>query len=430
MTPSAPISYCRLCDSPDLSPILNLGTQALTGVFPRTRDESVLSGPLELVKCQENPRIPIGKGSCGLVQLRHSYPRQAMYGDNYGYRSGLNPSMVQHLHGLVKQLREQVSLLPGDVVLDIGSNDGTLLSAYPKDLVRVGIDPTAEKFRRFYPDKVAVVADFFSADAFRNLGTQPARIVTSIAMFYDLEDPLAFMRQVKEVLAPAGVWLFEQSYLPTMMERTAYDTVCHEHVEYYRLAQIEWLCQRAGLKIIAVDFNDTNGGSFAVTVAHADSFYPELPALGALLEKEKPYAGSPSYFHAARSVYDQFLTRVVNHRHDLRSLLFDLHLNGRTLMGYGASTKGNVLLQYCGFGEQILRCIADVNPEKHGRLTPGTGIPIVPESTMRAAKPDYLLVLPWHFREGIIAREASYLKEGGTLLFPLPEIQFVSEINL
>ena len=408
------IACCRICKNHELIPLLDLGEQCLTGVFPRSADERITRGPLELVKCQE----PDG---CGLVQLRHSYDSAEMYGANYGYRSSLNRSMVDHLRAKVAKLTAIITPQPGDIVLDIGSNDGTLLSFHDPSLTRVGMDPTTEKFRAFHPPGIEAIADFFSAAAFRaRFGKTKAKIVTSIAMFYDLDDPTEFVRQVAEILDDEGIWHFEQSYLPAMLAQNAYDTICHEHVEYYALRQIKWMLDRCGLKIVALETNDVNGGSFAVTVAKAHSRLAEnVTAVHAMLKSEtdaglgtlKPYAA--------------FRERVFEHREKLLATLADLAGSGAKVLGYGASTKGNVILQFCGITTAQIPAIADVNPDKFGRFTPGTHIPIISEAEAHAMNPDCLLVMPWHFRENLIQREAAYLQRGGRMIFPLPEIQII-----
>ncbi len=404
---------CRICASSDLVPILDLGSQALTGVFPRTRNEPVLSGPVELVKCSEE------SGGCGLVQMRHSYPLDEMYGDNYGYRSGLNASMVRHLHGRVAKAKQIANPEPGDIILDIGSNDSTTLQAYRDCGYRlIGMDPTGNKFREYYPDWVHLIPDFFNATAFKaHFGQEKAKIITSIAMFYDLEDPTDFMRQISECLADDGIWVFEQSYLPLMVERNAYDTVCHEHLSYYGVPQIKWMTDEVGLKILDVELNDVNGGSFCVTVAKADAPYrPKPGVVDALIDKEQREG------YTGFELYDRFRKGVQKHRDDLCRAVEDITRTGKSVMGYGASTKGNVLLQYCGFSDQQIPAIAEVNQEKFGRFTPGTGIPILSEADVRSQEPDYLIVLPWHFQEGIVHREAGYLAGGGNLMFPFPQI--------
>ena len=265
------INACRLCGGKGLASLLCLGEQHLTGVFPSAPDTPVSKGPLELVLCD----------GCGLVQLKHSFVPEEMYGQHYGYRSSLNRSMVDHLKTKIEGLQSRFPVGLGDYVLDIGANDGTSLAFYPQGGATLcGMDPSAEKFRSYYRQDINLVVDFFSAERFRREFGPEARprIVTSIAMFYDLEAPLEFVRQIKEILHPQGVWHFEQSYLPLMLEANAYDTVCHEHLEYYGLKQIKWMMDKAGLEILDVELNDVNGGSFAVTVAHKGSGLTGNPA--------------------------------------------------------------------------------------------------------------------------------------------------------
>ena len=409
---------CRVCGNTNLVPVLDLGIQALTGVFPKRADESVGAGPLVLVKCWDDWDSEV----CGLVQLKHAFEADQLYGQNYGYRSGLNRSMVEHLGTIASRVKELVALRSGDLVLDIGSNDGTLLRALDHPGVSmVGMDPTADKFRHYYHPQALVIPDFFSSKRFQQeFGSRRAKVITSIAMFYDLDSPMDFMREICETLADDGVWLFEQSYLPSMLETTSYDTVCHEHQEYFSLRPILWMLERAGLKVVDIGLNDTNGGSFFVLAAKAGSPYPENTVLVQEMRDRERKDGIDGL-----GQYQNFRERVDRHRSDLLSVLSDLRDQGKKVLGYGASTKGNVTLQYCGLTARDLPFIAEVNPDKFGCVTPGTHIPIISEKEARAMNPDVFLVLPWHFRQGIIEREADFLASGGKLLFPLPAITMV-----
>jgi hypothetical protein len=310
----------------------------------------------------------------------------------------------------------------GDVVLDIGSNDGTTLKAYSTvGLERVGIDPTGRKFASYYPAGIRLVPEFFSAEAFRRVSPKPARIVTSIAMFYDLESPIDFAREVASVLTDDGVWHFEQSYMPSMLRLNSYDTICHEHLEYYSLAVVQRIVDAAGLRIVDVAMNNVNGGSFAVTAAKASnrSLRANRPVIDWLLAQEDRMGlGTPRPFR-------EFEERVFRHRDDLTRLVRALVGDGKTVLGYGASTKGNVVLQFCGLTAADIPAIAEVNEDKFGRVTPGTHIPIVSEQDARAMKPDYFLALPWHFKDGILRREREFLAGGGKFIFPFPEIEIV-----
>ena len=302
------ISRCRVGKSENLVTVLNLGFQALTGVFPRSADEPVTRGPLELVWCPDS----------GLLQLKHSYEPSEMYGDNYGYRSGLNQSMVDHLTNKVKYLERLAGPKSGDVVLDIGSNDATTLEAYSiAGLKRVGIDPTGRKFAKYYPSGVKLVPDFFSAAAYRSVMQQPAKIVTSIAMFYDLEDPVQFTGEIESVLADDGVWHFEQSYMPSMLRTNAYDTICHEHIEYYSLGVVVKILEATGLKLLDVAMNNVNGGSFAVTATKASNSTLKVnhAVINWLLEQEDRMGlKTPKPFR-------DFEERVFRHRNDLVRLV-------------------------------------------------------------------------------------------------------------
>lgn len=406
------IEVCRVGQSDNLVPVLSLGFQELTGVFPKNADEPVTRGPLELVWCPQS----------GLLQLKHTYDSAEMYGDNYGYRSGLNQSMVDHLTAKVAYLEKLADLKPGDTVLDIGSNDCTTLKAYNvAGIERVGIDPTGAKFAEYYPHDVKLVPDFFSADAFASAQAKPAKIITSIAMFYDLDDPIAFARQIEQCLAPDGVWHFEQSYMPSMLRLNSYDTICHEHLEYYSLGVVRTILEAANLKLVDVMMNNINGGSFAVTAMKKDSdaIRPNNAVINWMLEQEERLG-----INTPRP-YREFEERVYRHRDDLVRLVRALRADGKTVLGYGASTKGNVVLQFCGFTTDDIPAIAEVNPEKFGRVTPGTHIPIISEAEAHAMKPDYYLILPWHFKDGILRREKDYLNAGGRFIIPFPEIEIV-----
>ena len=405
------IEKCRISGSENLVSVLNLGKQVLTGVFPKSVDENITAGPLELVWCPDS----------GLLQLAHSYNVDEMYGDNYGYRSGLNLSMVRHLTQKIHGLEKLADLKPGDVVVDIGSNDATSLSAYTvPSLKRIGIDPTGQKFRQFYKDDLTLVPDFFSAKAFRSASSKQARIITSIAMFYDLESPIEFARQVSESLAEDGLWHFEQSYMPSMLRMCSYDTICHEHLEYYSLGVVKQIVEAADMKIVDVQMNAVNGGSFAVTAAKRSNPIKTNQAVIEWLlgQEERMGLGTTRPFR-------DFEEKVYRHRSDLTRLLRSLVADGKTIVGYGASTKGNVLLQFCGITNKEITAIAEVNPDKFGSFTPGSKIPIISEAEAKKMKPDYFLVLPWHFKEGIVAREQEFLNSGGKMIFPFPEIEIL-----
>lgn len=406
------INKCRISGKEDLVSILTLGDQYLTGVFPASTDTVVTKGPLELVWSPESQ----------LVQLRDSYDLGEMYGENYGYRSGLNQSMVAHLTSKIHHLEKKVDLFPGDCVIDIGSNDATSLKAYTtQGIKKIGVDPTGEKFRQYYSDEIQLIPDFFpSGEVKAKIGSAKVKIITSIAMFYDLEDPIAFARSISENLDKGGIWHFEQSYMPSMLRLNSYDTICHEHIEYYTLYNIKYILDRADMKIIDVQMNAINGGSFAVTAARKDSpIKPNDVLINWLFEQElKMGFDTPKPFR-------DFEERVYKHRESLKTLIESLSADGKKILAYGASTKGNVVLQFCGFTPDMISAVAEVNPDKFGCFTPGTNIPIVSEMDAQKMNPDYYLVLPWHFKDGIVRREEKFLSKGGKLIFPFPEIEII-----
>lgn len=411
------IQRCRICGNPLLIPVIDLGSQALSGRFPKKDDPDPPVAPLVLVKCgnEKNP------GTCGLVQLKHSVDPGEMYGNEYGYRSGINKTMRDHLGSIVQKATEIVSLDTGDIVLDIGSNDGTLLKSYNRpDIRRIGIDPGGAQFRNYYPDNIRLVSDFFTAENFSLVFPgEKARIITSIAMFYDLENPMTFVRNIKEILHPEGVWILEQSYLPTMLEMNSFDTICHEHLEYYAFYQIAWMLKKNGLEPVGIDFNLINGGSFRVYVAHAgSSLKPDTAVLADVVAMEKDLRLETMEPYAA------FCTRIEDIRARLTALLKAEKAAGKKIYVYGASTKGNILLNYFGFDSDLITAAADRNPEKWGSRTPGTNIPIVSEEEARADA-DIFLPLPWHFKKEFLERESEFIKKGGRFVFPLPDVEVV-----
>ena len=405
------ISKCRISNSTNLINILSLGEQFLTGVFPKNLQDPITKGPLDLVWCPDS----------GLLQLKQSYSLDEMYGDNYGYRSSLNNSMVKHLTKKIKTLQKFAKLSDNDIVVDIGSNDATSLKVYEGKCRKIGIDPTGKKFIKYYTDDLELIPDFFSHSNFLKLSPfKKAKIITSIAMFYDLENPISFVQDIFNCLDDEGIWHFEQSYMPSMLRTNSYDTICHEHLEFYSFTVIKKMLESCNLKIIDVQMNAINGGSFAVTAAKKTANYESnTPLINWLLNQELEMELD------TLKPYQEFANRVQKHRKNLRDLIIALNNDGKKIFGYGASTKGNVLLQYCELTKNEIPYIAEVNEDKFGSFTPGTNIPIISEKEAKAMNPDYFLVLPWHFKDNILQREEAYLENGGKFIFPLPEIEII-----
>ncbi len=412
------ITKCRVCGNEKLTPVLSLGKQPLSGVFPSVDSPDPSTSPLDLVICDGD------KSVCRTLQLKHSANVSEMYGTTYGYCSATSRTMRTHLQAIVTELLELVQPNPGDVVLDIGCNDGTMLNFFRDcNLTRIGIDPSSKKFVDNFDADIQVLYDFFSADRVREMiGARKCRIITSIAMFYDLEDPLDFMNQIHSILAPDGVWSFELSYMPLMLTNLTYDQICHEHLTYLGLQQIQWMAERANLKILDVSLNFVNGGSFRITAARKDNpMTPNYKAIEKLLDAEAPLS--------TMAPFERFHNRIAQHRHEVRAFFETMRSSGKKVYGYGASTKGNIILNYCGITPQDLIAISDLQPQKNGLVTPGTRIPIVTHEKLREVHPDYALVLIWHFRREVIEDEINYLEKGGKLVFNLPRPHTVNFDN-
>jgi SAM-dependent methyltransferase len=411
---------CRVCGSSALTKVIDLGEQYLQGSFVKPGKElpPMRKIPTSLVRCDPMK----DEEACGLLQMEQTVPPEVLY-SAYWYRSGTNNTMREHLRGIVE---EAVVILnkPAARVLDIGCNDGTLLSYYPDNFEKYGVDPSdvAQEIK----GDITVVQDIFPSNELNScLQGKQLDIITSIAMFYDLENPIEFTKGIKNSLAPEGIWIFEMSYMPTMLKMTSYDTICHEHLEYYSLAVIEYILKQAGMKIFNVSLNAINGGSIRCFATHADNFAYKKDAftqhIKALhqeefdleLDTDKPYKN--------------FQKRVNKHKMELTSLLKKLKKNGKRIHIYGASTKGNTILQWCGIDKRIIDVAAERNPDKYGARTLGTDIPIVSEAESRAMNPDYYLVLPWHFKEEFIEREKGTLERGIGLIFPLPTIEIIKK---
>ncbi len=405
------IKKCRISGSTNLIKVLSLGEQYLTGVFPKNKEDKVTKGPLDLVWCPDS----------GLLQMKQSYNLDEMYGDNYGYRSGLNISMIRHLTNKIHMLERMVRLQENDLVIDIGSNDATALKAYTGKHRKIGIDPTGSKFKQYYTGDISLIPAFFSAAVFNEkFPGIKAKIITSIAMFYDIENPVAFVKDIEQCLTDDGIWHFEQSYMPSMLRTNSYDTICHEHLEFYSFKVVKNLVESCGMRVVDVQMNAINGGSFSVTACKKNAPYTSnIPIINWTVKQEDDMGlDTPK-------PYRDFEERVFKHRNDLKKLIQTLVADGKKIFGYGASTKGNVLLQFCNFTSAHIPYIAEVNQDKFGSYTPGTHIPIISESEAKAMKPDYFFVLPWHFKHNILEREKDYLANGGKFIFPLPEIEIV-----
>lgn len=398
------ISTCRLCGAPATEIKMTLGDLYFTGIFPK-KNEDVPLGLLSIFECNV----------CGLVQTTHNFDRLLMYGENYGYRSGLNSSMVNHLRKKVIKLLSKCATDTECVVIDIGSNDGTLLNNYPETFRRIGVDPTITKFSTHYKPGIEQIADFFDETTL-NVN---ANIITTISMFYDLPDPHSFIENLLSNLdRRSGIWHMEQAYWPQTVHTLGYDTICHEHLEYYTLSTILWIAQFHKLKILDIGFNDINGGSFYVELAHSESIHEPIDQtlLDWLLQTEAEFLQENPL-----SLFEQ---RMRNHAYSLNHFLTRLVDSNHSIIALGASTKGNVLLQMANLNSSLISGIGEINEDKFGKFTPGTLIEIFKEDFLLEKEPDFALILPWHFATGIIEGLKSRFPNT-RIIIPLPQIRIL-----
>jgi len=367
----------------------------------------------------------------GAARLDNLAPPSDMWG-KYWYRSGMNESMTQELKGIAEQVSKRVKYSSEDIWLDIACNDGTMFKFIPDAFKKVGCDPCDDSYHQESSKYAYVIQDYFSYDAWNNSqckGRQ-AKVITTIAMFYDLDDPHSFVEDIKKVLREDGVWVIQLSYTPLMIEQMAFDNICHEHVYYYCLSSLKKLFESHGLKIVDAELNDTNGGSVRVYIQHASAPITSFGTgplrdvcnfrIASLLEYEKNH-----YDQTNMDLWNTFAERLEDLKTKLVDFIRQAKKEGKTVYGYGASTKGNTLLQYFGLDNSDIVAIAERSPYKFGLRTVATDIPIISENAMREAKPDYLLILPWCFIAEFVSREQEYLNSGGAFIVPCPDMSVI-----
>ena len=403
------LTECRLCQYTSLVEILNLGTQVITSRFPVKGDTSTPTTRIRLVMCEK----------CQLVQLKDTTSSSELYEHLYGYRSGISQTMRTHLKEYYDEICTYVTLHENDHVLDIGSNDSTMLQNYPSMIQRVGCDPTGSQFKQYYGD-VQLIETYFTKDAIHSRFSPTTRfkIVSSISMFYDLPRPVQFAKDIYDILDDNGIWTLEQSYVKTMLEKNSIDTICHEHLEYYGVKQIKEIMDRAGFKIINLSTNNCNGGSFRIYVAKkcSDKYEECTEKIIRFIDEENALQ-----IHTPKR-YIQFMNDCQHQVDLLKGFIHHINQNHKKVYIYGASTKGNCLLQFGNLDSTHIPYAVERNPLKYGRTT-STGIEIISEEEMRANPPEYLLVLPWHFRNEIVERESEFLSNGGSFIFPFPTFE-------
>jgi len=407
-------SECRLCSRKEMIPILSLGTQYLSN-FVNDQDQTLYAAPIELVLCD------VQNGGCGLLQLRHTVPPELLY-KKFWYKSGTNQTMRDALADIASRAETMAKLQEGDIVVDIGANDGTLLRSYRHSNLRlVGFEPAKNLVEEASKGTTKVINDFFSYPAFeKKFRDEKAKVVTSIAMFYDLETPNQFVSDLKKMLHRDGVWVVQMNYLAAMLANNAFDNIVHEHLEYYSLASLEKLLDRHDLTVFDVEENDINGGSFRTYIKHKScQSYPVMESVKMMRDNEARLKLNEY------ATYQNFATRIKSLKERTHDFIQSETKNGKSVYVYGASTRGNTLLQYYDLDKRLVRAAAERSPSKWGKRTAGTDIPIISEEQARKEKPDYFLVLPWYFINEFLTREKDFIRNGGKFIVPLPEFRII-----
>ena len=419
---SKTIKTCRVCGSKKLVHLLSLGRIYVSNFLDAKQDNppKFLKQPLELMFCDT------AESGCGLVQLRHTFSAELLY-RNYWYRSGVNRSMIEALADIASKAEKIAKPQSGDYVIDIGSNDATLFRFYKnKNLNLVGFEPAKNliPYAKKNSPSGTYINDFFSFKAWqKKFDGKKAKIITAIAMFYDLDEPNEFIANITKCLDEKGVFIIQMSHLPSMLQQNAYDNICNEHLEYYSLDSLNNLLKRHNLEIFDVELNDVNGGSFKTYIQPKG--YRTISQK--VRELEKFERGIKLF---SRKTYETFASRVIGSKNKLYEFIKKETKKGKRVYVYGASTKGNTLLQFCNLDKNLIKAAADRNPDKWGKKTVGTLIPIISEEQARREKPDYFLILPWHFLKEFIQREKDYLRRGGKFIVPLPQFKIITKKDI
>ena len=403
------IKKCRICKSSNLKELFSFGKLCFTGKFP-SKSQNIKKEPITLIICK----------TCELVQLGHNFDLNYLYGPDYGYRTGINKTMLNHVKKVVINLSKKTKVKKNDFVLDIASNDGSLLKYYNKKVNTFGIDPILEKYKNQYKNINYKIPDFFSAKKIMKMTKKKFKIITALSVFYDSENPDKFIKDVKKLLANEGVFLLEFADLASIVKHKLFDTICHEHLEYYSSKVIFYLCSINDLRVFDIKENDINGASKQYFICHQNSKYKSNHLkIKSILNSEKKLNLSKE------NTYKKFYKIINSSKNKLNRFIKKAIKRKKIIHGYGASTKGNVLLQYYGINNKMIDYIAERNENKYNLYTPGSRIKIISETLSRSYKPDYYLVLPWHFKKEILIREKEIRKKGTKFIFPLPKLKVI-----
>ena len=393
---------CRLCGHHTLDEVFSIGNQYINDFVEESQLGQGIRAPLEIVHCK----------NCDLAQLKHTAPQELLYSRQYWYRSGVTDTMKAELKNIVDEVQSSVSLTEGDIVLDIGANDGTMLEFFDKSIVTVGCEPANNLVEELSTRCDITIHDFWSEsvyfDAIKQKGlTKKAKVVSAIGMFYDLDDPIAFVSDIEKVLDEDGIFVAQLMTLAPMLEKNDLGNICHEHIEFYSYESLVYMYEKCNLEIFKVSENSVNGGSYRIyarKLKNGSIAYPEKATKQDLLD---------------------FKNRIDGIKKQCVDFLQKEKDAGKTIHIYGASTKGNVILQYFDLNTDLIDFAAERSPEKFGRYTVGSWIPIISEDESRKMQPDYYFVLPWAFFDEMYSRESEWLSKGGKFIVPFPDFRIV-----
>jgi len=408
--------FCRNCRKKLFKKIITVNSQPISSIFYKKKKENLKKYSLNLFQCSH----------CKLVQLLNSIPTEKMYGTTYGYQTSLSNLMINHLKIKFKNIIKKKILNKYSNILDIGSNDGTFLNFFADLKINglFGIDPSGKKFRKFYNKKIKLIPDFFTKNNFdknvKKKNNIKFSLITSFAMFYDIDDPNSFCSDIYKMLDVNGIWILELSYFPLLLKNLTYDQICHEHVAYYTLSTFNNIIKKNKLKIIDCSLNKINGGSIEIVCSRIDSkFKIKKSKINKIFYKESLINDNS---------YKIFNHKLLSHKYKIKSF-FKNNTDKNNIIGYGAATKGNIILNYCGLNKKNINFIADANSYKIGRYTPGSNIKIISKKKINSLSPNYLFVLIWSFKSEVIRQEIKFLKNGGKLIFPLPYFHIITKKN-
>ena len=412
------IEQCRICQNNNLKHILGLGNQHLVDFLDNKEDINYVA-PLELVLCSKKDN------GCGLLQLQHTVPPDLLY-RKFWYKSGVNQTIRDDLEDIVRKAEKKIDLHDGDFVIDIGANDGTLLRFYKNSSLKlIGFEPATNLLEEASSGTFKIFNEYFNSRIFEeSFGNKKAKIITSISIFYDLDNPHDFVEDIAKILDENGIWILQMNYLVTMLENFAFDNIVHEHLEYYSLQSLEHLLDKHGLEVFDVEQNNINGGSIRAFIKFKDSKKFSISK-----RVDDVIAYETKIGLSDEKTYLDFAEQIKSLKQQTCKFIKDEIDNGRKFYVYGASTRGNTLLQYYGLNSQFIQAASERNPAKWGKYIVGSMIPIISEEQARLEKPDYFLILPWYFADEFVNRERKFLDDGGKFLIPLPQFKLIDSNN-